>query len=90
MNAVVRSLPPGCVFEKTSPVTQEHGNNVDLHLVDRAGLQVLGDIGAAASQNDVSARSSVPRSLQRRVDSLGDKVEGGPSLHRDRFAGVMS
>ena len=89
-NAVIRRLPPGRVFEKTSTGTQEHRNNVDLHLVNQAGLEVLlGDIGAA-SQNNVSACGSVPRSLQRYADSFGDKVEGGPSLHRDRFAGVMS
>ena len=63
---------------------------MDLHLVNQAGLQVLlGDIGAA-SQNNVPACGSVPRSLQRYVDSFGDKVEGGLSLHRERFAGVMS
>jgi hypothetical protein len=89
-NTVVRRLPPGRVFEKTSTGTQEHRNNVDLHLVNQAGLEVLlGDIGAA-SQNNVSACGSVPRSLERYADSFGDKVEGCPSLHRERFAGVIS
>jgi hypothetical protein len=47
-NALIIHLPPARVVEETSAITQEHGNDMDFHFVNQAGLQVLlGDIRAA-------------------------------------------
>src|SRR2546428_13433683 len=60
-----------------------------MHLVDEAGTQVLLDRGCASAKPDVCAVRCFERPLERRFDSVGDEVERGPALHRDRSTRVM-
>src|SRR5437870_2080423 len=87
-NALVGGLPPVRVLEKTSAITKEHGYNVDFHLVDQTGLQVLLGHVCAAAQVDVFAARRVLGPLKRRVNAFGDKMKGRPALHFERLAGM--
>jgi hypothetical protein len=88
-NALVASLLPARVVEETCAIAQKHGHDVDIHLVNQAGLQVLLGQGGAAAQGDVFAPPRVLGPLKRCLDALGDEVEGRAALHFERIAGVM-
>jgi hypothetical protein len=70
-NAPVASLLPARVVEETCAIAQKHGHDVDIHLVNQAGLQVLLGHGGAAAQGDVFAPPRVLGPLKRCVDALG-------------------
>jgi hypothetical protein len=59
-----------------------------VHPVDQAGTQVLLDGGGTTTDADVGAAGRGERLLQRRADVV-DEVEGGASLHLDRFVRVV-
>src|SRR5687767_3619758 len=89
-NAFVPGLPPFRVFEKAGAASEEDWNDVDVHLVDQTRAHVLlSDVGTA-TQTDVLPVGSFRRTLQRGVNPVGDKVEGGSAFHLDGIARVMS
>ena len=51
-------------LEQSDPVTDHHWHQVDLELVEEAGLQVLLDDVRAARDRDVLVASRRPRSLE--------------------------
>ena len=88
-NAHVASLLPARVVEETCAIAQKHGHDVDIHLVNQAGLQVLLGHGGAAAQGDVFAPPRVLGPLKRCADPFGDEVEGRAALHFERIPAVM-
>jgi hypothetical protein len=62
---------------------------VELKLVQQSRCQVLlSDLGAAP-KHDVFAVGGLPCLFERGLDSVGDEVERGPSLHLHRITRVM-
>src|SRR3954470_4442006 len=77
------------VVEETSPVAKHHRNDVELEFVQQSGREVLrGDLGAAP-KHDVLAAGGLPCLFERGLDSVGDEVERGPSLHLHGITRVM-
>src|SRR5437660_6630601 len=77
------------VVEEASTVAEQHWNNVELKLVQQPRCQVLlSDVGAAP-KHDVLAARGLPCLFERGLDSVGDEVERGPSLHLHRITRVM-
>ncbi len=69
--------PSSSSVEEAGAAAEEDGRDVDLHLVEKARRQVLlGDVGAARDL-DVLAARGVARSLERRLDAVGDELEAG-------------
>src|SRR3954470_5992678 len=77
------------VVEEASTVAEHHRDDVELKLVQQSRCQVLvGDLGAAP-EHDVLAAGGVPCLVERGLDSVGDEMERGPSLHLHRITWVM-
>src|SRR5829696_5640611 len=62
--------------EEARASAQEDRRDVQLQLVDQTGRQVLVDDVGAAADEDVLLAGGLPRLLQGRLDSIGDKGEG--------------
>src|SRR5207247_1479891 len=77
------------VAEDASTVAEQHRNNVELKLVQQFRCQVLLNDVAVAPKHDVFAAGGLPCLFERRLDSVGDEVERGPSLHLHRITRVM-
>src|SRR6185295_151150 len=60
-----------------------------VHLVDQSGLEILPDRIHTAAEPDILVLRRVPRALQRRLDAVGDEVEGGAALHGERGARMV-
>ena len=74
------------VVEQASAAPEEHGNDVQLELVEQPRRQVLvDDLGAAPEQDVLTARGLL-RQLERPADPVGDEVVGRAALHLDRLA----
>jgi hypothetical protein len=70
-NALVASLPPVGVVEETNAITQEHRNDVNLHLVNQTGLQVLlGNVCAAPNIMSLSIAACLARSSAALMPSV--------------------
>src|SRR5689334_3564544 len=54
---------------------EQYWRHRELHLIDQPGLQVLANGLRAAKETNVLAACRGSRTLQRRVDSVGDEVE---------------
>src|SRR5437667_9040496 len=77
------------VVEETSTVAEHHRNDVELKFVQQSRCQVLlRDVGAAP-KHDVFAAGGLPCLFERGLDSVGDEVERGPSLHLHGITRVM-
>ena len=77
------------VVEEASTVAEQHWNDVELKLVQQSRCQVLlSDLGAAP-KHDVFAAGGLPCLVERGLDSVGDEVERGPSLHLHGITRVM-
>ena len=77
------------VLEQPDAVAEEHGDEVDLKLVEQPGLEVLlGDARAAADRDVLVARGRLGL-LERGLDAVGDEGEGRSSLLGHRLAGVV-
>src|SRR5215211_5712490 len=61
--------------EEARASAQEDRRDVQLQLVDQTGRQVLVDDVGAAADEDVLLAGGLPRLLQGRLDSIGDKVK---------------
>src|ERR1700754_3766774 len=77
------------VVEEARTATEQHRNDVQLELVQQSRCQVLLSDVAAAPQHDVLAAGGLLCLLERGLDSVGDEVERGPSLHLHRITRVM-
>src|SRR2546428_12513432 len=60
-----------------------------MQLVDHPGAEELSDGRHAAAEPNVAVARGGFRLLERGVDPIGDEVEYGAALHRDRRAGMM-
>src|SRR2546426_2147904 len=77
------------VVEEASTVAEHHRNDVELKFVQQSRCQVLlSDVGASP-KHDVFAAGGLPCLFERGLDSVGDEVERGPSLHLHRITRVM-
>src|SRR6266496_429644 len=77
------------VVEEASTVAEQYWNDVQLKLVQQSRCQVLlSDLGAAP-KHDVLAAGGLPCLFERGLDSVGDEVERGPSLHLHGITRVM-
>src|SRR6266536_5169119 len=77
------------VVEEASTVAEQYWYDVQLKLVQESRCQVLvSDLGAAP-KHDVFAAGGVPCLFERGLDSVGDEVERGLSLHLHRITRVM-
>src|SRR5204862_5656964 len=77
------------VVEEASTVAEQHWNNVELKFVEQSRCQVLPSDVGAAPKHDVFAAGSLPCLFERGLDSVGDEVERGPSLHLHGITWVM-
>src|SRR5580700_2248888 len=68
---------------------EKRRGNREMHLVDQARMKVLSDRRDPAAQPYVSFTGGVGRPPQRRVDAVGDEVEGRAAAHRERSSRVM-
>src|SRR5215208_2658820 len=64
-------------IEEARASAQEDRRDVQLQLVDQTGRQVLVDDVGAPADEDVLVACGIPRSLQGRLDAIGDEGEGG-------------
>src|ERR1700722_9459212 len=69
--------------------SEERRGNRGMHLIDQACMKVLPDRRAPAAQPYVSFAGGVGRPPKRRVDAVGDEVEGRAAAHRERSSRVM-
>ena len=89
LRAFERHLGTVQIVEQPRAAAEQHGDEVDPQLVEQPGLEVLlGDVRPAA-QVDVLAAGRLARLRQRRLDAVGDEVEGGAALHHERLARVV-
>src|SRR5258708_7756235 len=68
---------------------EQNGRDRKVHLVDEARLQILPDRRDTAADPHVTAVRRLARTLERRVDALGDEVKRGAALHRDGGARMV-
>src|SRR5688572_9714656 len=66
--------------ERLAGAEQARGNR-DVHLVHKAGFEVLPNGGGAAEQADVLVPRCGPRAVQRGMDTVGHEMEDGAALH---------
>ena len=52
-------------------------------------VMIRPDRGHTPAQPDILSVSRLASPLQRRVNAIGDEVEGGAAVHRNRLTGVM-
>jgi len=67
-------------IEQPLAAAQERRHDVELHLVDEAGRQILLRGSRSAGEGHILAAGGAPRQLQRGLDPGGDEREGRPSL----------
>src|ERR1700730_8847236 len=60
-----------------------------MHLVDESCAEVLPDRRDSAAKPDVFTIGGFEGAFQRRVNTIGDEMEGGAAVHRDRCARVV-
>src|SRR5437763_1363851 len=77
------------VGEEASTVAEHHRNHVELKFVQQSRCQVLPSDVSAAPKPDVFAAGGLPCLFERGLDSVGDEVERGPSLHLNGITRVM-
>jgi len=63
------------------PYIQENRRDGEVHFIDVAGNQKLANDRHAATDSDVLVLGRFSRFPERRVQSVGDEVEGGATLH---------
>src|SRR5437763_16170414 len=61
------------IFEQAHAAAEEHGDHMDLHLVEQPRLQVLLDDLSAAPDRHVLAAGGLTRLLECGFDPVGDK-----------------
>src|SRR4051795_9331640 len=77
------------VVKEASTVAEQYWNDVELKYVQQSRCQVLPSDVGAAPKHDVFAAGGLPCLFERGLDSVGDEVERGPSLHLHRITRVM-
>src|SRR6266545_2081818 len=77
------------LVEEPDAAAQEHGDEVDLQLVEQPGLQVLlRDVGATR-ERDVLVPGGRASLLERGFDAVGDEGERGSAFLDDRLTRMM-
>src|SRR5205823_623746 len=75
--------------EQPLAAAEQRRRDVQLHLVDQAGAQVLLCGLRAAGERDVLAARGAPRLLERRLDAFADEGKRRAALQLERLASVM-
>ena len=73
--------------EEPLALPEHHRRDVQPQLVDRACGEVLVDRRGAARDRHVAVAGGLARLRQRRLDAVGDEVEGRAALHRHGLTG---
>src|SRR2546421_3558235 len=88
-----RQLEPGQLgadaLEQAGSVAQQDRGEVELELVDQAGVDALVDCIGAACDQDVLLGRRGSRILDRALDPVRDEGKGGSPLHGERLARVV-
>src|SRR6478672_1316890 len=91
--ANLRQLEPGQLgtnaVEQPCSVAQQHRGEMDLQLVDQAGVDALVDRVRSACDRDVLLGRSGARIFDCAFDPVRDEGEGGSALHGERLACVL-
>jgi hypothetical protein len=69
--------------------SEQDGHDRQVHRVDQASAEILLDGGRATGDLHVPSIGGIERPLEGGVDAIADKVERGPTLHRDRRMRLM-
>src|SRR5215213_3199799 len=77
------------VVEEASTVAEHNRNDVELKFVQQSRCQVLLRDLAAPPKHDVFAAGGLHCLFERGLDSVGDEMERGPSLHHHGVTRVM-
>ena len=75
--------------EQCLALTQDHGRDGQVDLVDLARTKVLSDGVDSAGDLDVSRPRCFTRTLQRGLGAVGDEVERRAAVHLDRRARMV-
>jgi hypothetical protein len=75
------------VVEEASTVAEQDRNDVELEFVQQSRCQVLPSNMGTFPEHDVLAAGGLPCLVQRGLDSVGDEVDRGPSLHLHGITG---
>lgn len=76
-------------FEQSLAAAEKDRHQVNLHLVDQTGAQVLPGGARPARERHIRSARDLSRQLERRRDALGYKPEGRSALERERWARVV-
>src|SRR5438876_1310806 len=77
------------VMQEVLAGPEQDGADREMQLVDQPGLEKLSDGRHAAAEPNVAVARGGFRLLERGPNSIGNEVEYGAALHRDRRAGMM-
>ena len=69
--------------------TEQDGRDGQVQLVDEGSAQILPNCGYASTQPDVATGRSIPRLLQRSVNTVGDEPKHRAAFHREGRPRVM-
>ena len=83
LHAFVASWAAVEVVEEPLAAAKKDGHDRQMHFVDKASAEILLDGASAAADPDVTSIGGLHRSLERRLDTVVNEVERGPTLHRD-------
>lgn len=67
---------------------KDRGDN-EMQFVDQSCAKVLPNRGYAAAEPDIPAAGSIGGELECSADIVGNEVEYGAAIHRDRWPGVV-
>ena len=79
----------GHTLEDSGARAEDDRGDVQAQFVDQSRRQVLVDGRGPAGDRDGSVSRRLSSLRERRVDAVGDEVEGGAALHRHRIMRVM-
>src|SRR6185436_12031271 len=85
----LETVQVGDAFEQSLAGAKKEWRDAQIHSVDETGLEVLvGDAGTAGQADILCTRCSL-RLLERRLDSIGNEVEGVVTLQPQWLARMM-
>src|SRR5882672_3457612 len=77
------------VVQEVLAGAEQNRSDREMQLVDQPGAQELSDCGHASAQPDVAVARGGLRLLERGPNSVGNEIEYGAALHRDRRPRMM-
>jgi hypothetical protein len=75
--------------EKVLPAAEKDRGDGEVQLVDESCTKVLPNRGDAAAEPDILAAGSIGGALKYSADIVGNEVEYGAAIHRDRWPSVV-